>query len=145
MYSDKTHCDSLLRTYLPTNDHELVYWLGRSESVSYQWQTLTNNLNGVVNVLAIDTLKHLYNFHRAYMYDELHMGTRTGVHMGVCVNTYWLTYGCTYACRRYYFYTYCTCICPTPFSAWFSPECTLPQPFVQVHTQSLFLNFCVGL
>ena len=61
----------------------------------------TINLNRAVNVLCDRHFKALMRFSiRAYVYDGLHMGARTGLRTGICASMYGLTNGRTYACRR---------------------------------------------
>ena len=52
-------------------------------------------LNTAVNILAIDTLKRLYDFPygRMSMMGYVHKDARMGLLTGVCVSTYGLTYG----------------------------------------------------
>ena len=57
------HCNSLVHSYLPTDDHTLVYWPKEDWICQKQSLRLSNDpINRAVNVPAIDTLKPFINF-----------------------------------------------------------------------------------
>ena len=55
--------NSLVHSYLPTDDHALVYWPEEDCICQKQSLCLLNDpINRAVNILVIDTLKRYYNF-----------------------------------------------------------------------------------
>ena len=82
IFLTRERCDSLVHTYLPTDDNALVYWPKEdcdsvvpltsiisplSPAICYICHVRTIDPYTAVNILTIDTLKYLYDFPHGHM------------------------------------------------------------------------------